>query len=134
VRFEHPTNWVVNFLRFEGRGADVSISVPGVEPWTAEARRVARPHRDDHRRRRNRGRRRTLKVGFRRVEIRGPELLVNGRAVLIKGVNRHDHDPRRGKAVTRESIETDVVLMKRHNLNAIRTSHYPNDRVSLRRV
>ncbi len=42
----------------------------------------------------------SLRVGFRRVEIRGHELLVNGRAVLIKGVNRHDHDMRRGKAVT----------------------------------
>ena len=52
---------------------------------------------------------------------------MNGRPVLIKGVNRHDHDPRRGKAVTRESIEADVVLMKQHNINAIRTSHYPND-------
>ena len=68
-----------------------------------------------------------LTVGFRRVEVRGAELLVNGRPVLIKGVNRHDHDPRRGKAVTRESIEADVVLMKRHNVNAVRTSHYPND-------
>ena len=66
-------------------------------------------------------------VGFRRVEVRGHELLVNGRPVLIKGVNRHDHDPRRGKAVTRESIEHDIVLMKQHNINAVRTSHYPND-------
>jgi beta-galactosidase/beta-glucuronidase len=68
-----------------------------------------------------------LRVGFRRVEVRGHELLVNGRAVLIKGVNRHDHDPRRGKAVTPASIEADIVLMKQHNLNAVRTSHYPND-------
>ena len=69
----------------------------------------------------------SLRVGFRRVEVRGPELLVNGRPMLVKGVNRHDHDPRRGKAVTRESIEADIVLMKQHNINAVRTSHYPND-------
>ncbi|MCA1481462.1 beta-galactosidase, partial [Bradyrhizobium sp. NBAIM08] len=60
-------------------------------------------------------------------EVVGHELLVNGRAVLIKGVNRHDHDPRRGKAVTAASIEADLVLMKQHGINAVRTSHYPND-------
>lgn len=127
VRFEHPTNWVVNFLRFEGRGADLSVTVPEVEPWTAETPALhdlavtlidANGTEID---------RVTLRVGFRRVEVRGHELLVNGRAVLIKGVNRHDHDPRRGKAVTRESIEADVLLMKQHNINAIRTSHYPSD-------
>ncbi len=127
VRFEHPTNWIVNFLRFEGRGADVSLTVPDVEPWTAETPALheltvtlidADGAEVDSV---------ALPVGFRRVEIRGPELLVNGRAVLIKGVNRHDHDPRRGKAVTRESIEADVLLMKQHNINAIRTSHYPSD-------
>jgi beta-galactosidase len=127
VRFEHPTNWVVNFLRFEGRGADLSITIPDVNPWTAET-----PARHDLTVTLVDGRgtevdRVTLAVGFRRVEIRGAELLVNGRAVLIKGVNRHDHDPRRGKAVTRESIEADVLLMKQHNINAIRTSHYPSD-------
>ena len=68
-----------------------------------------------------------LRVGFRRVEVCGHELLVNGRAVLIKGVNRHDHDMRRGKAVTRESIRRDVELMKAHHFNALRTSHYPSD-------
>jgi beta-galactosidase len=127
VRFEHPANWVVNFLRFEGRGADLSIRVPGVEPWTAE---IPALHDLTVTLLDNEGIEIdavSLPVGFRRVEIRGHELLVNGRPVLIKGVNRHDHDPRRGKAVTPESIEADVVLMKRHNLNAIRTSHYPND-------
>jgi beta-galactosidase len=127
VRFEHPTNWIVNFLRFEGRGAECSLTIPEVMPWTAETPNLyditvaliddAGVEVDTV----------SLAVGFRRVEVRGHELLVNGRPVLIKGVNRHDHDPRRGKAVTHESIEADVVLMKRHNLNAIRTSHYPND-------
>ena len=109
VYFEHP-NWVVNFLRFEGRGASASLTVPGVAPWTAETPNlheltVTLVDADD---------REidvvSLAVGFRRVEVRGRELLVNGRPVLVKGVNRHDHDPRRGKAVTRESIEADVDL------------------------
>jgi beta-galactosidase len=66
-------------------------------------------------------------VGFRRVEVAGRELLVNGRPVLIRGVNRHDHDPDAGKAVSRASMRHDVELMKRHNVNALRTAHYPND-------
>jgi beta-galactosidase/beta-glucuronidase len=68
-----------------------------------------------------------LRVGFRQVEIRDGALRVNGRAVMFKGVNRHDHDPDTGKAVSRETMRRDVLLMKRHNINAVRTSHYPND-------
>jgi beta-galactosidase/beta-glucuronidase len=67
------------------------------------------------------------RVGFRRVEIRDGNLLVNGTRVMFKGVNRHDHDPDTGKAVARETMLRDVLLMKRHNINAVRTSHYPND-------
>jgi beta-galactosidase len=66
-------------------------------------------------------------VGFRRVEIAGRQLLVNGRAVRICGVNRHDHDDTRGRAVTRELMEADARLMKQFNVNAVRCSHYPND-------
>ena len=55
------------------------------------------------------------------------ELLINGRPVLIKGVNRHDHDDTSGKTVTRESMLADIRLMKQFNFNAVRTSHYPND-------
>lgn len=67
------------------------------------------------------------RVGFRRVEIRDRDLLINGRRVLIKGVNRHDHHPDFGKAVPYETLLRDVRLMKQFNFNAVRTSHYPND-------
>jgi beta-galactosidase/evolved beta-galactosidase subunit alpha len=67
------------------------------------------------------------KVGFRRIERRGNVFLVNGVAIKIKGVNRHDTDPDLGRAVTYEKMLRDVLLMKRHNINAVRTSHYPND-------
>ncbi|WP_221029227.1 glycoside hydrolase family 2 TIM barrel-domain containing protein [Actomonas aquatica] len=67
-----------------------------------------------------------FEVGFRRVEIRDSQLLVNGVAVKLKGVNRHEHDPDLGHTVTREGMLRDIALMKRHNLNAVRTSHYPN--------
>ncbi len=66
------------------------------------------------------------KTGFRKVERRGGQLLINGQAVLIQGANRHDHDPERGKAVTEDSMLQDILTMKRFNLNAVRTSHYPN--------
>ena len=127
VFFEHPTSMGVNVGLFEHRGAAVTANVPGVAPWSAETPVLHDLHvvlldasgvEIDAV---------ALAVGFRRVEVVGAELLVNGKAVLIKGVNRHDHDMRRGKAVTPESIEADIALMKRFNINAVRTSHYPND-------
>jgi len=69
----------------------------------------------------------SCRVGFRKIERGDREILVNGKPVLFKGVNRHDHDDRRGKAVTEETIRADILLMKRFNINAVRTSHYPND-------
>ncbi|MCD6520414.1 MAG: DUF4981 domain-containing protein, partial [Anaerolineae bacterium] len=67
------------------------------------------------------------RVGFRQVELKDGLIHVNGVPIYLKGVNRHDHDPDRGKAVTRESMLQDILLMKRFNFNAVRTSHYPND-------
>ena len=65
-------------------------------------------------------------VGFRKVEIRDGSLLVNGRRVLLKGVNRHEHHPERGQYVLPEDMLQDIRLMKQHNINAVRTCHYPN--------
>jgi len=65
-------------------------------------------------------------VGFRRVEIRDGNLLVNGKRILIKGVNHHEIDPLRGQAITLEGMLQDICTMKRHNINAVRNSHYPN--------
>ncbi|WP_428228418.1 glycoside hydrolase family 2 TIM barrel-domain containing protein [Flavobacterium sp.] len=66
-------------------------------------------------------------VGFRKVEIKGGQLLVNGKAIYIKGVNRHETDPVTGQTVSRERMEEDIKLMKEFNINAVRMSHYPND-------
>jgi beta-galactosidase len=66
------------------------------------------------------------RVGFRQVEIKNGQLCVNGRAVRIKGVNRHEHDPDTGHTVDEASMLADIWLMKRFNVNAVRTSHYPN--------
>ncbi|MCH8532060.1 MAG: beta-galactosidase [Saccharospirillum sp.] len=65
-------------------------------------------------------------VGFRKVEILNGQLCVNGQALLIRGVNRHEHDPERGHAVTVADMEIDLKLMKQFNFNAVRTAHYPN--------
>ena len=66
-------------------------------------------------------------VGFRHVEIRQRQLLVNGQPIWIFGVNRHDHHPERGKAVTVADMRADLLTMRQHNITAVRTSHYPND-------
>jgi len=68
-----------------------------------------------------------LRIGFRRVEIRNGRLLINGNLVMMKGVNRHEHDDRKGKVISRESMLRDILLMKQHNINAVRCAHYPND-------
>ena len=73
----------------------------------------------------------TVRVGFRRVEIRGPDLLINGQRVFIRGVNRHDFDQHTGRVISAESMRADLVAMKRFGFNAVRTSHYPNDPVFL---
>jgi len=70
---------------------------------------------------------RKLRVGFRNVQIKNRELLFNGQPVLIKGVNRHDHDDTTGKTISRETMIKDILLLKQFNFNAVRTSHYPND-------
>ena len=67
------------------------------------------------------------RIGFRQVEIKGRELLVNGQPVLLKGVNRHDHHDTGGKVVPVETMLTDIKLMKQFNFNAVRAAHYPND-------
>lgn len=67
------------------------------------------------------------KIGFKRVEIKNSQVLINGKAIYIKGVNRHETDPFTGHVVSKASMEKDIQLMKQHNINAVRSSHYPND-------
>jgi beta-galactosidase len=104
---------------------DLSAAVPRPRLWSHETPALytllvtlKTPHGTSHT---------AVRVGFRRLEIRDRDLLINGRRVLIKGVNRHDHHPDHGKAVPYETLVKDVTLMKRFNFNAVRTSHYPND-------
>ncbi|HYQ62187.1 glycoside hydrolase family 2 TIM barrel-domain containing protein [Actinophytocola sp.] len=95
-----------------------SVTVP-VEPWSAERPRlydatVSTPAETVE-----------LRIGFRTVSIVDGVLLVNGEPVQFRGVNRHEFHPDHGRAVPSETMLEDVLLMKRHNINAVRTSHYP---------
>ena len=112
---------------FEGFEVTSRWEIRRAKPWSAET-----PHRysvtvelvDP------RGRVRQTEiqhVGIRSVEVRDRQLLVNGRPVWIFGVNRHDHHPDRGKAVSDDDMRADLQVMRAHNITAIRTSHYPND-------
>jgi len=69
----------------------------------------------------------SCRIGFRRVEIKDRQLLINGQPVYMKGVNRHEHDDRTGKTVSRQRMLEDIYLLKQFNFNAVRTAHYPDD-------
>lgn len=69
----------------------------------------------------------TKKIGFAQYAIDGNKLLLNGQQITLKGINRHEHDPKNGRAVTVERIEKELRLIKSHNMNAIRCAHYPNN-------
>lgn len=71
------------------------------------------------------------KIGFRKIEIKNGQYLVNGKPVIIKGVNRHETDPVTGQTITREAMLRDIQLMKKFNINSVRTSHYPNSEIWL---
>lgn len=68
----------------------------------------------------------STKFGFRKIEIKNKRVYVNNEPIFFKGVNRHDTDPKNGKTVSTDLMEKDVLMMKQHNINTIRTSHYPN--------
>ncbi len=114
-----------NFRRDNYR-ALIEAEIPGVKPWSAE-----QPHLYTLECELEAGGdmldRRVRRVGFRHVELAGQDLLFNGKRVMIRGVNRHEHDPRTGKTLSLEAMMADIRLLKSHNFNAVRTSHYPND-------
>jgi len=109
------------------RTVTLSADVPGVRQWSAETPNLytllvelfdgngrlvqATPQR----------------IGFRTVEVRNGQVTVNGRPIRIRGVNRHEHDPETFHVISEASMRRDIELMKRNNINAVRTSHYPND-------
>lgn len=100
--------------------ADVApFEVGKVSPWSADRPRLYDAQVSCA------AERRSLRVGFRRVEIVGHEWRVNGRKLRIRGVNRHEFHPDTGRVFNRKATREDLLLMKRHHINAIRTAHYP---------
>ncbi|HEY8456320.1 MAG TPA: glycoside hydrolase family 2 TIM barrel-domain containing protein [Actinopolymorphaceae bacterium] len=107
--------------------AELATTVPKVEPWSAEVPTlysviVSLLDPDGREVEATR-----IDTGFRTIEIRDRQLLVNGKPVYIRGVNRHEHHDRFGSAVPREMVRRDVAVLKAFNVNAVRTSHYPPD-------
>lgn len=115
-------------LKVQNKKAVISFSanIPDVRKWTAETPELYQLiiNIED-----KKGRvQETIirKIGFRTSEIKYGQLLVNGQAITVRGVNRHEHDPVTGRYVTEESMIKDIQLMKQFNINAVRCSHYPN--------
>ncbi|GAB3280631.1 glycoside hydrolase family 2 TIM barrel-domain containing protein [Kineosporia babensis] len=120
--------------RFRVPELEIDVEVTGggvigagqVEPWTAETPRLYAATLQTETETVE------LQLGFRRVEVKDSVLLVNGAPIQIRGVNRHEHDPDQGRVFSAERLRQDLVLMKQHNVNAIRTSHYPSHHELLR--
>ncbi|MEU6371987.1 glycoside hydrolase family 2 TIM barrel-domain containing protein [Streptomyces sp. NPDC046909] len=109
-------------VRVPALDIDVTTGEPvtvAVEPWTAESPQLYDGELVTE------GERVPLRIGFRTIALEDGLIKVNGRAILLKGVNRHEWHPERGRALDLATMREDVLLMKRHNINAVRTSHYP---------
>jgi len=101
--------------------------IPNIKPWSAEHPNLYRLEIKVLDKKGKEVERLENHIGFRNVEIKNGKLLVNGQYVIIKGVNRHEHDPYTGHVISRESMERDIALMKQMNINMVRTCHYPDD-------
>ncbi|MDC7684550.1 glycoside hydrolase family 2 TIM barrel-domain containing protein [Asticcacaulis sp. BYS171W] len=110
-----------------GKPAKLSGTIKGVKPWSAEAPNLYRLVIEVKDAKGNLISATSRRIGFRTVEIRNGEVQVNGHRVMIKGVNRHEHDPITYRVMSEETMRKDIELMKQANVNAVRTSHYPND-------
>ncbi|HEX9338078.1 MAG TPA: glycoside hydrolase family 2 TIM barrel-domain containing protein, partial [Pseudonocardiaceae bacterium] len=119
VDTDRPALLSVPELGLDAVPANETQHIARVRPWSAED-----PYRYDgtlH----TAGERIAIRIGFRTIAVADGRLTVNGRPVLLRGVNRHEWHPEHGRAVPYETMLADVLLMKRHNINAVRTSHYP---------
>jgi beta-galactosidase len=119
LRVDASTEAVVEIPELGIRTPSGETVTVGVEPWSADSPRLYRGAL------RSNGEVVELALGFRHVEIVDGVFTVNGRPVTFRGVNRHEHDPDRGRALDRETMLWDVLMMKRANIDAVRTSHYP---------
>lgn len=103
----------------EGKDICIEAEIPEVHTWTAETPElyeftVMTENQEV-----------TVRCGFRKIEIKDKNFRVNNQVILLNGVNHHDYNPREGRRVTKEQMESDIRLMKQYNINAVRCSHYP---------
>ena len=103
----------------EGKDVCIEAEIPEAHTWTAETPElyeftVMTENQEV-----------TVRCGFRKIEIKDKNFRVNNQVILLNGVNHHDYNPREGRRVTREQMESDIRLMKQYNINAVRCSHYP---------
>lgn len=103
----------------EGKDICIEAEIPEVHTWTAETPELyeftVMTEKQEV----------TVRCGFRKIEIKDKNFRVNNQVILLNGVNHHDYNPREGRRVTREQMESDIRLMKQYNINAVRCSHYP---------
>jgi beta-galactosidase len=114
-----------------GYAARAELNLPNIAPWSAEVPtrfQLVTELLDTDNQIIEASR---IWIGFRRIETKDRRLKINGRDIKIIGVNRHDHHPDTGKTLTRDEIRAELTQMKRANINAVRTAHYPNDPVLL---
>ena len=101
--------------------AHIEAQIPNVHKWTAETPELydltVTAGEDAV----------SIRPGFRRVEIKDNQFLVNGQVILLNGANHHDYDPEEGRTVSYERMKEDILLMKQYNINAVRCSHYPSN-------
>ncbi|USI74558.1 glycoside hydrolase family 2 TIM barrel-domain containing protein [Sphingomonas morindae] len=102
-------------------------TIPNIRPWTAETPNLYMLLVELYDAKGRIVQSTYSRIGFRTVALRNGQVTVNGRPITIRGVNRHEHDPETFHVLSLESMERDIQLMKQNNINAIRTSHYPND-------
>jgi beta-galactosidase len=135
VHADYDAGHGAGILRVEASGP-ATLSVPELGIAGAEAgtqhRVAAEPWSDEHPRLYDAvltspGGEIGFRVGFRRIEVSGGQIRLNGRAVQFRGVNRHEWHPVTGRSLDEATMRADIVLMKQHNVNAVRTSHYPPD-------
>ena len=122
VHFEKDLKDAIGKNHFE-----LDHTLKGIKPWSAEHPNLYRLEIKLLNPRGKVAELLTNDIGFRTSEIKDGKLMINGQYVLIKGVNRHEHDPYSGHVISRESMEKDIALMKQMNINTVRTCHYPDD-------
>ena len=111
----------IDILEVKNGWAEAAFEFPNIQPWSAETPRLYTLLCEV------KGQAEAVRIGFRRVEIIGEELFVNGRSIKVFGVNRHDTHTTLGQAMPLETLREDALIMKRSNMNIVRTAHYPSD-------